>query len=169
MREWAISPGCWGQFSHGVASPALLIQSPARGRVSYPGPVRDRTVSAQPQISTSMVLVTPVVTQAMNISADPGCCWTMDPDMADGSSPFPATCCYTGHSDCHDPLRQRGPWTPTWIQVTAQTPGIGIAFDNIRSHGHQHRSILPIHVTVFLYSTATCIDSYSHQSWKMKT
>ena len=148
----------WG----GITSSADA--DPARGRGSYPEPVRDRTVSAQPQISASMVLMTPVATQAMDISADPGCCWTVDPDMADGSSPVPALCGYTGHLNCHDPLWQRGPWTPTWIWVIAHTPGIGIAFDNIRSHGQQHRPILPIHVTVLLYSTATCIDSYSHLS-----
>lgn len=150
----------WGHLSRVLGSVlpwgsiTSSMQSPARGRVSYPRPVRDRTVSAQPQILAFMVLMTPVVTQAMDISADPGCCWSMDPDMADGSSPFAAPCGYTGHLDCHDPLWQRGPWTPTWIQVTAQPPGIGIAFDNIGSHGHPHRPILPIHVTVLLYSTA---------------
>ena len=48
-----------------------------------------------------------VVTEAMAINTDPGCCKAMDPDMAPDNSPGPdgimSSTGSTGHSDQHGP------------------------------------------------------------------
>lgn len=35
--------------------------------------------------------------------------------------------------------QENGPWTPTWLKVADKTTGTSMAFDGIRSHGHQLR------------------------------
>lgn len=59
----------------------------------------------------------PVATRAVDITTDTNYSRNIASDMAPGL----------------------GTWTPTWSQVIVQIPGIGMAFDGIRSHEHEHR------------------------------
>ncbi|ERE80889.1 hypothetical protein H671_3g8542 [Cricetulus griseus] len=77
------------------------------------------------------------ITWAMDINTDPNCSRTMDPDMdLDSSLGQDFTIAPWQHRSPRSiwGLQQHGPQTPTWPQVVAQTPGISMAFDGIRSH-----------------------------------
>lgn len=42
----------------------------------------------------------------------------------------------TDHRHHHIPQTQHGPWSSTWLQVTAQTMVMYIAFGDNMGHGH---------------------------------